>query len=291
MNILFLGAGKGSWQMRGLQLAQAMAGRATSAPTPQDWQWADVAVLVKRHGLLHAPAARGNAVPVVWDALDFWAQPGENARPEAQARQGLRAHTAALRPSLTIGATLAQAAAACNGAYLPHHSWPGLVPTPARPQVRTVAYQGSPAYLGEWLGHCSRACVARGWRFVVNPPDLSQVDILVSLRAGGWDGWACREWKSGVKLVNAIAAGRPVISQATAASREILPPGSVIETPEGLASALDFWAPEDRRQRAVVACEALAPAYTLSAVAAEYSRILTARGQQACTTASPSLAV
>lgn len=284
MNLLFVGAGKGSWEMRGLQMAQALGARATSSPTNQDWAWADLAVLVKRHGMLHAPTARANAVPFVWDALDFWSQPGDNARPEAQCRQVLASHVLALRPDLVVGATEAQAYAA-GGNHLPHHSWAGLEPTPPRAEVRAVAYQGSPAFLGEWLGTVSRSCVRRGWRFEVNPPDLSQADILVALRSGPWDGWACRQWKSGVKLVNAIAAGRPVIGQATAARKEIVPPGSVVETAEELDQALDYWTPQDRRSMAYDSCLALAPGYTLSSVAAQYRRILEGVRASRCRTA------
>lgn len=274
MNILFVGAGKGSWEMRGLQLAAALGAKATAQPTREDWAWANVAVLVKRHGLAYAQQAHLHGLPVVWDALDFWAQPSENGRAEFLCRGALRQQAEAICAHAVIGATQAQAFAAPRGYYLPHHSWSGLVPTPPRPQVRVVAYQGGAAFLGAWLGRISRACVARGWRFEVNPQDLAAADILVSYRDGPWDGWACREWKSGVKAVNAQAAGRPIIGQATAARRELLVAGSVAETPEEFEAALDYWTPLERRERAYEGSRLLAPAYMLSAVAEQYSRIL-----------------
>ena len=275
MNVLFVGAGKGSWEMRGLQLAEAVGGRAASTPTKADWAWAEVAVLVKRHGALHAAQARAAGVPIAWDVLDFWQQPSENHLGAHLHRQALADRVAGLAPAVVIGATRAQAEdAGPLGAYVPHHSWAGLEPTPPRREIRVVAYQGSPAFLGNWLGVLSRACVARGWRFEVNPPDLSQADLLVALRDGAWDGWACRRWKSGVKLVNAVAAGRPVLAQATAAFAEIDPPGSTIETAAQAEAALDAWRHYDARVAAYDICVRMAPAYRLPEVAARFRRIL-----------------
>jgi len=277
MNVLFIGAGKGSWTIRGEQLGAAVGARVTSAPSSADWRWADVAVLVKRAGLTHAAEARAAGVPVVWDMLDCWRQPAENGVSPAHAQAMLLAQLRAVQPVLAIGATQAQADAV-GGRYLPHHSRPGLEPAQIRDTCQVVAYEGNAAYLGGWMGLISRACVARGWQFVVNPPDLREADIVVALRDGPWDGWVCREWKSGVKLVNAIAAGRPVITQATAAWREIDPPGSVIETPNELPAVLDFWADAQAREMARRQSAVIAPCYRLDAVAGRYQAWLHAIG-------------
>jgi hypothetical protein len=275
VNILVLGhsAKPGSWDIRGKQLGAALGARVTSTPSPDDWRWADLCIVVKRSEPRFGPDARAAGVPIVWDALDCWRQPAENGLDEVAARQTLAAHLRVIRPALTIGATQAQADAAC-GVYLPHHSRPGLEPAPARERVEVVAYEGNAAYLGRWLETVSLACAKRGWRFVVNPPDLREADILVALRDGPWDGWMCREWKSGVKLVNAIAAGRPVITQHSAAVREIQPPGSVIETAADLEQALDSWAPLDWRAQAVADGRDLAPRYRLDRIAEDYRRIV-----------------
>lgn len=273
MNLLFVGAGKGSWAIRGQQLAAALEARTTEAPRAADLAWADLVVLVKRHGARHAATVRGAGRPVVWDALDCWRQPWDNALPEAAARAALGAQRAAVAPALALGATQAQAEA-LGGAYLPHHAWRGLEPAAARQEIGLVGYQGNPAFLGLWGGCLAGACARRGWRFVVNPPDLRAADLLVALREGPWDGWQCRAWKSGVKLVNALAAGRPVLTQPTAAWREIGPPGSAVETEADLEAALDAWRPRAARDAAVLACARLARAYTLDAVAAEYRRLL-----------------
>ncbi len=273
MNVLILGNGKGSWIMRGQQLGAAIGARVANLPNDADLKWADLVVLVKKAGALFAPQVHQAGKPIVWDALDFWRQPDDHRLTEPQAIAKLHAQIAVIKPVLTIGATEAMAQA-CDGVYLPHHSWAGLVPTPARETVQTVAYQGNAAYLGRWLGVVSQACAARGWRFVVNPEDLSTADLLVAFRDGPWDGWICREWKSGVKLVNANAAGRPIITQDSAASREIAVSASRIAGPDALPVALDFWASKGQRAFVADMAHVDAPAYTLEAIAARYQLIL-----------------
>lgn len=273
MNVLIVGNGKGSWTMRGLQLGAAIGARVTSAPTAVDWAWADGVVLIKRAGADHAAQAHNAKVPIIWDAVDFWRQPLQNGATEDGARAMLLSTIRAMQPALVIGATEAMAKA-CGGVYLPHHSWSGLTPTPARERVQMVAYEGNALYLGRWHARLETACRARGWTFAVNPSDLRRADMLVAFRDGPWDGWICREWKSGVKAVNAIAAGRPLLSQASAAVRELRPGGSIVETAADLDAALDYWSAADVRADYVRHAETLAAGLTIEAVAARYSAIL-----------------
>lgn len=273
MNILCVGAGQGSWTIRGQQLGAAIGARVLSAPDAADWRWADVCILHKKYAVRYASAAHLARVPIVWDALDFWAQPGENGLGEADAIGVLRAHMALIRPLLVMGATQAMADAA-GGVYLPHHHWSGLAPIPARERVHVVAYQGNAAYLGSWLGLVSRACARRGWRFVVNPADLREADLLVAFRDGPWDGWICRHWKSGVKLVNAIAAGRPILTQPSAAASEIGAPGSLASSEQELEQAFDQWADYTPRALAVEACRSFVDDYALMTIARRYQQIL-----------------
>ncbi len=273
MNILMVGAGKGSWTIRGLQLGAAIGARVTTDPTPHEWHWADRVVLVKNHGARFAPQAHAAGVPIIWDALDFWRQPAENQADESRARALLQAQITAIKPALVIGATQAMADA-CGGVYLPHHSRADLEPTNARKDVQVVAYEGNPLYLGAWKARLEHACQRRGWSFVINPPDLAKADMLIALREGPWDGWICREWKSGVKVVNAIAAGRPLITQQTAAVRELRSPGSVVESERDLQIAFDVLSSWEWRTRTMEECEALAPSLQLQSVAARYLAIL-----------------
>lgn len=282
MKVLIAGAGKGSWVMRGQQLGAAIGARVTSSPTDDDFAWCDLVVLIKKHAVSLAPRAHKAGKPIVWDALDFWSQPAQNSYNEASATLALKAHINVIKPALLIGATQAMARAAkaigVAAEYLPHHSWAGLVPTSPREHVAVVAYEGNPAYLGRWHGWLTEACSKRGWEFAVNPKDLSSADIIVAFRDGPWDGWICREWKSGVKSVNAIAAGRPFISQRSAARAELWPAGSIVETPDALEAELDIWALKGSRAEAYELGGHLSPALTLESVAARYLEILSTVG-------------
>ncbi len=274
MNLLFVGSGKGSWTMRGQQLGAALGARVTSSPTAADFGWSDVVVLVKRAGAVFATQAYHADRPVIWDALDFWSQPRDHRLSEPQAKALLHAQIRVIKPALTIGATEAMAQA-CDGAYLPHHSWKGLVPTPARETVSVVGYEGNAAYLGKWRPAIEAECQKRGGMFVIHPLDLSACDLLVAFRDDPWDGWMPRQWKSGVKNVNAMAAGRPLLTQATAA-REELPPrgGDLVESVEALGVAFTYHARWNPRQAIVTDCRDEAPAFTLDAVADRYRQIL-----------------
>lgn len=270
-----LGSGKGSWEMRGLQLGAAIGARVTSLLSPADLAWADVIVLVKRALVSLGQQVAKSGKPIVWDALDFWQQPVQNTLKEAAAITLAQAHMRTVSPALVIGATDAMARA-LGGEYLPHHSWDGLVPTPPRARMKIVGYQGNPLYLGRRRQQIEQICAARGWTFVINPDDLSTMDVLVALREGPWDGWICRQWKSGVKVVNAIAAGRPLISQQTAATAELRPHGLRLETEtaEELAEALDVAGRLDMRQDAYEASKDYAPEFTLDAIADRYRGLL-----------------
>lgn len=134
MNVLMVGTGKGSWQMRGEQLGAALGARVTSAPSREDLHWSDVVVLIKRAALQWCRHVHAAGKPLVWDALDFWSQPAQNGLHDGAAITLLHQQIAAIRPTLVIGATDAMARA-CDGVYLPHQGWPGLAPTPARPFV------------------------------------------------------------------------------------------------------------------------------------------------------------
>lgn len=271
MNVLIAGGGgKGSWTMRGQQLGRAVGARVVTAPTLADAQWADVAVLVKSASV-HAPVCRAAGTPIVWDALDFWQQPEQNGLSEFDAKQLLASTIKTIRPALVIGATQAMADA-CGGVYLPHHTWIGLTPGIVRPEVKTVGYQGAKKYLGRWAKALKAECDRRGWTLLINPTDLRACDIVVAFRDGQWDGWMCREWKSGVKLVNALAAWRPIVTQPSAAFREIRPYGTTIESPDELPEVLDLtrlaierntaW-PSDAHKN-----------FTLPAIATQYKALL-----------------
>lgn len=274
MRILMVGGdGRGAFQMRAQQLGQAMGARVTTRPTRADWAWADLVVLVKHGAPVWGTYARKfTKAPVVWDVLDYWRQPDENQAPVATLRARVLDMAETIGARLIVGATEAMAQD-LGGVFLPHHCRLGLAPTPPRDTDRiVVAYDGRSKYLGSWRRALETACLGLGTSFVVNPPDLSKVDVLVSLRGEQHDGEVCRRWKSGVKFVNALVAGRPIVSQSCAAQTEMALPGAVVASAGDLSAALQRAI--EQRESAYVNALAHAHNYTLEAVAERYRSIL-----------------
>ncbi len=278
MNVLIIGVGSGSYKVRGQQLGAALGARVVTKPTDHDLRIADLVVLVKRAGVQFAAEVHRYGKPIVWDALDFWEQPEENDLTEDYARGLLRQQIEQIKPALVIGATEAMADAAAKegvaAAYLPHHSRPGLIPGPAVARVPVVGYEGAKKYLGGWFLAVQAECDRRGWPFVVNPPDLRACDILVAFRDGQWDGWMCRQWKSGIKAVNAIASGRPLIAQASAGVVEISPNCCIVEKYSQLHDALGTYESYVQRVGIREFSDQRAKDYTLLAIAERYAKIL-----------------
>lgn len=273
MNTLIVGMGKGSFQMRGQQLGGAIGARVTASPEQWDWDWADIVVLVKRAAIRWQSEVRRVKVPVVWDVLDFWAQPEENGLTREELIAKVRSIQEAAGVSVLIGATRAMAED-IGGVYLPHHCRLGLAPAPIRGRAEVVGYDGTPKYLGRWRLALVQSCAELGLRFVVNPPDIRDADVLVSFRDGRWDGWVCRQWKSGVKHVNAFVAGRPIVSQLSAACDDVRPFGLVIDRMDKLTEALERAALSHNRAEAYEYSRYAAASYQLPAVALEYAGIL-----------------
>jgi len=268
MNVLMIGPGKQSFDIRGKQLGAALGARVLLKPTQADLAWADVVVLIKWSGWDFAETVRRAKKPIVWDALDFWRQPDENTFVESEARLLLGQYLRSIKPTLTIGATQAMADA-CDGIYLPHHARPGMTPQPVREKVQIVAYEGTPKYLGRWAAVIEQECDRRGWLFVINPPNLADADLIVAFRDGKWDGWMCQNWKSGVKLVNATAVCRPVITQPSAAFDEIQPVGTTILSPLDLRHQFDKWESKESRKWGTTGHE-----FDLRFVVDQYRRVL-----------------
>lgn len=273
MNILVLGGGHGSWQMRGVQLGRAMGARVTTQPTETDWALADVVVLVKHGVETFAKQARRCGVPIVWDVLDIWQQSAQNADPKATHVARVRALAERAHVSLLVGATQAMADD-LGGVYVPHHARIGLAPTQPREHATTVAYDGRVKYLGAWKKRIEEACQTLGLTFVTNPPDLSKADVLVSFRGGRADGWVCRQWKSGVKVVNAIVAGRPIVCGPSAAEAELNGIRCVVHDAPELTYALASAGDMRVRLNAYQAGVRRASEFHVDTVAAQYRQIL-----------------
>lgn len=269
--LLFIGVGRGSFEVRGVQLGRAMGARVTTKPSADDWAWADVIVLIKHAIETYGDHAKATGKTVVWDALDFWKQPEDNGRSVAEMTRLVAERKKRFGIAHVIGATKSMAHAV-GGSYLPHHHRPGLVPGDVRPELKTVAYEGKRKYLGSWGKALQRTCDRLGLRFVVNPTDIREADLLVAFRGEEHDGDLCRQWKSGVKFANAIAAGRPILSQPCAAFDEIQPYGDMVSSRADLEAAIAWWQPIERR--ATVCHDCPDDAFALADAARAYASIL-----------------
>lgn len=284
MKVLIIGGGpeSGASVVRAEQLGGAIGARVHQDPwrdpNHTELEWCHFVVIVKRlKKRWNRWLARIQHVrkPVAWDCVDFWQQPEENDICHNLAIKSFNKRKGELGARLVIVATeQMQKDVGGNCYYLPHHHRPTLMPTPIRDRVALVGYEGNEKYIEDLRPLIERECQARGWTFVVNPPSLAAMDIVLALRSGVWDGRVCRQWKSGVKYVNSIAAGRPVITQDCAAFREIDPPGSVIQVEADLVSAFDHWSSRTHRQQAFERASAMEPMYRLDVIADQYRSLL-----------------
>lgn len=270
MKILVTGRGtSGSWAIRGQQLGAAIG--ATVQANASTIAGFDLCVVVKRapSDLLHR--IRAAKVPIVYDVVDSWPQPTGNEWARDECMSWLRQNVGGIKPVALVCATQAQATDCVEFGLpvlaLPHHARPHQQPNPIRERVSAVGYEGAEHYLGRWREWVQRECVKRKWRFVINPPSLSSIDIVVALRAA--HGYAARRWKSAVKLANAQGSGTPCIADSEASHLETASGGEVwADDPTELADALTELTPQSVRQAAALKLKART--LTLERIAEEY---------------------
>lgn len=274
MRILVTGRGtSGSWKIRGEQLGREIGATVDARAT--DVQGYDLAIVVKRYTTDLIARLRWAKVPIVWDIVDSWPQPHGNFWSEAEAKDWLRRQIDSLKPIGVVAATRAMGGA-CEWSRrpvlsLPHHARPGDEINPVRERVESVGYQGAEHYLGTWRPQLERECKERGWRFVLNPAQLADVDIAVALREQS--GYPARQWKSNCKLANAQGSGTPIILSPEAGYIETASGAEVFaDTAQELTAALDALTSHEARQAASKTMQGAA--LKLDAIAATYSQWL-----------------
>ena len=295
LRVCFLGRpAAGSFQARAVQVAACREGwSAASAFGPELVLAHDLFVFVKWAAPRPMHLLRGLGKRVVFDLLDGWEQPADDRRVRdlGGARALYHARWGEVPADAVIYATRAMQedleALFPPGRVIYHHFRPGLEPVALRETPRLVGYEGEERYLGPWRGELERACRAVGLTFVVNPPDLRQVDLGVAARGGDHDGWLSRRYKSNVKLANLYGAGIPALVQAEAeAYRETACAGQpTFSTPAELRSALAALLPLPARRRLQEAQLAARPSFALPRIAAEYEALfaqLTSTASASC---------
>jgi hypothetical protein len=210
LKLAFTGNGtSGSWKIRGEQIGHALGATVCPKATRFD---ADLVVVVKRVPDALAAALRGKRW--VWDIVDAYPQPLAAQWSKEEAVRWLRAQIARLNPTGIIWPNQRM----CDDvgfdgpqAVIYHHHRPGIRINPVRKNVQVIGYEGAVAYLEGWRAHLDAECAKRGWKLVLNPEHLADVDIVLAMRGGRWDGYVPRHWKSNVKLANAHGSGTPFI--------------------------------------------------------------------------------
>jgi len=221
--VLVTGNGKsGSYRIRAEQLGLAIGAEVIPHALPAKPY--DLAIVVKRVDPRSIAALRAKRIPIVYDVVDAWSQPNGNLWARADCMAWLREQLKVVKPYAVVAATRAMAADIEEVGFkgpvlaLPHHARPGMALNQIRHRVEVVGYDGAIQYLGKWQPILEAECKRRGWRFVVNPEQLADLDIVVALREA--NGYAPTAWKSGIKLANAMGSGTPFIGCREAGYRE-----------------------------------------------------------------------
>jgi hypothetical protein len=234
----------------------------------KDMQAHDVVLVIKRVPDELLSDLRASGVPWVYDIVDAYPQPACSVWEEEQCREWLARHIKTLNPDRVVwpNKRMRDDSGRSTEPVVYHHYRPGIARNPLRKAVKCAGYEGSAKYLDGWLTPMMRECDRRGIRFVVNPAQLADLDIVVAMRGGIWDGYAQRHWKSNVKLANAHGSGTPFIG---AVEDGYLETGLGCEywadTPREFARALDWL--ESLEARQTVHDRFLAGAYSVTQAA------------------------
>lgn len=154
MKVLVTGRGtSGSWQIRGVQLGNAIGAHVKSNADAGDIINCDIAVVVKRTPEATLEALRASGKPWVLDMVDGWPQPLACRWTRSWAISWVREMLAELKPNAVIWPTrkmMEDCGEGYEGICIPHHYRPGIRHNIIRHEVKTVGYEGREAYLGEW---------------------------------------------------------------------------------------------------------------------------------------------
>lgn len=278
MKILVTGSGtSGSWMVRGEQLGAALGAVVKPHAGLADMVAADVILVVKRCSPEMLASLQVCGRPWVYDVVDAYPQPGCRTWTPHESIEWLRTRIEWLRPNAVVWPNARMRADGGGvGRVIYHHHRPGLVRNPIRERIKTVGYEGSARYLDGGLAEAiGKECSQRGARFVINPAQLADVDVVVALRSARWNGYAPRHWKSGVKLANAHASGTPFIGAAECGYEEIATGGEQwAETAAEVGAALDALAP--RATRLAISERFVASAFQVERAAAQMKEVLCA---------------
>lgn len=207
----------GAWQIRGQQIAAMRSNWvATSQPSDEDIEQADLICLVKKPETRVIERARQLRKPLVFDIIDSWAQPkdGLKCNNTHEARELFQPVWQEINADGYIFPTWRMqedlGALVKNKVTIYHHYWPQIQKSKIRNRVEVIGYEGAD-YLGEWRSRIERACRERDIRFIANPINYADLDIVIMARGGVHGNFLSWRYKSNVKLANAMGSGTPAL--------------------------------------------------------------------------------
>lgn len=270
----------GAWQIRGEQIAATRSNWvAKNKPSDEDLASCDLLCVVKKPVAEVIDRARALGKPIVYDIVDSWAQPEDGLKHTslAAARELFGPAWRALRadgyifPTRRMQVDLGDLVG--HGITIYHHYWPQIDRNPIRARIQTVGYEGG-NYLGEWQPLIEAACVKRGLRFVANPANFTELDLVVLARGGEHGNFLARSYKSNVKLANAYGSGTPALAHVDEMSAHDTDTGDVLfftSQPGSFERQLDLLLCEpELRQRIHQNFLAAAPRFHISNIAGQF---------------------
>ncbi len=237
---------------------------------------ADVIVVVKRIRDDLLATIRKSGKPWAYDIVDAYPQPTCSDWARDESLRWLRAHINRLQPDLVIWPNAQmQSDFGGGGVVAYHHHRPGIEINSVRERIETIGYEGSPDYIAEWMPAILRESQRRGWAFLINPPRLADVDIVLALRGKRFNGYPQKHWKSNIKLANAHGSGTPFIGADECSYRETAAGGEMfVESADQLHDAFDALEPAAVRRRISEQFLAASKRTDIASIAEEYSGCL-----------------
>lgn len=253
MRVLITGSGtSGSWQIRAVQLGQAIGATVKPKATAADVKAHDVVIMIKRVIKEVVDAAHRFKKPLLYDILDWWPQPEGNAWTRPVAIKNTIARLNEVRPTAVIYPNKQMRDdIGFRGEVLYHHARPGLGTKEYFPERGLcVGYEGAEPYMSGYMGTVvAEQCERRMWAFEINPSNYLEMDIIVAFRDAQYNGWVPSSWKSNVKLANAQAAGIAFVGGLDRAYVETAGPEDRLIENSGVALSRAFDELTDRAAR------------------------------------------
>jgi hypothetical protein len=261
MKVLVTGrGGAASFTIRGEQIGAALGATVQPKASLKLMRAHDAILVVKRVPPEMLADLRASGRPWLYDIVDAYPQPESSTWARWQAVQWVRNVLEMMRPTGVIWPNERMRVDCCGeGPVVYHHHRPGLARNPIREQIRLVGYEGRDKYILPVRRYVEEVCAQRGARFVMNPTSLAEVDVVLALRAGEWDGYVPRHWKSNVKLANAHASGTPFVGLRECGYTETAAGGEqLVDDLAGLGAALDALEKRETRQQVTATFQAKA---------------------------------